>query len=71
MNPAPGAPIIITNPVRVRVLANQTATFSVTAWSRTPMSYQWQKATFLANMVDIPGATAATYTTPPTTSPTT
>jgi poly(3-hydroxybutyrate) depolymerase len=64
---APGAPIIITNPARVRVLANQTATFSVTAWSRTPMSYQWQKGIGLVNMADIPGATAATYTTPATT----
>jgi hypothetical protein len=67
VKPVPGAPIIITNPARARVLANQTGTFSVTAWSRTPMSYQWQKGTFLGNMADIPGATAATYTTPLTT----
>jgi len=31
------------------------------------MSYQWQKGTLTGNMADIPGATAATYTTPPTT----
>jgi poly(3-hydroxybutyrate) depolymerase len=67
VNPAPGAPIIITNPVRVRVLTNQTGTFSVTAWSPTPISYQWQKGTFLGNMADIPGATGATYTPPATT----
>jgi poly(3-hydroxybutyrate) depolymerase len=67
VNPAPEAPIIIANPVRVRVLANQTGTFSVTAWSPTPMSYQWQKGTFLGNMADIPGATGATYTPPATT----
>jgi beta-galactosidase len=59
---APGTPIILTNPDRVRVLANSPATFSVTAWSRTPMSYQWQKAIGQANMADIPGATDATYT---------
>jgi poly(3-hydroxybutyrate) depolymerase len=63
----PGAPIILTDPARVRVLTGRTGTFSVTAWSRTPMSYQWQKGSFLANMVDIPGATGVTYTTPPTT----
>ncbi len=28
------------------------------------MSYQWQKGPFLGNMMSIPGATAATYTTP-------
>jgi poly(3-hydroxybutyrate) depolymerase len=67
VSPAPEAPIIITNVVRARVLPSQAATFSVTAWSRTPMSYQWQKGVFLGNMADIPGATAATYTTPPTT----
>jgi len=67
VKPAPGAPIILTDPARVRVLTNQTGTFSVTAWSRTPMTYQWQKGPFLGNMADIPGATAATYTTPLTT----
>src|SRR5207244_704734 len=41
--------------------------FAVTAWSPTPMTYQWQKGTFTTNMVDIPGATNATYTTPVTT----
>jgi poly(3-hydroxybutyrate) depolymerase len=67
VTPAAGAPIIITNPVRARVLTNQTATFSVTAWSRTPMGYQWQKGSFNGNMADIPGATSAIYATPTTT----
>jgi beta-galactosidase len=67
VNPAPGAPIMIANVVRARLIPNQTGTYSVTAWSPTPMSYQWQKGTFLSNMADIPGATAATYTTPPVT----
>jgi hypothetical protein len=62
-----GAPIVITDPARVRVLAGQTGTWSVIAWSLTPMSYQWQKGVFLGNMADIPGATGVTYTTPPTT----
>jgi hypothetical protein len=62
-----GAPIIITDPARVRVLAGQTGTWSITAWSLTPMSYQWQTGVFLGNMADIPGATGATYTTPVTT----
>jgi hypothetical protein len=66
VKPAPGAPIIITDPARVRVLTGQTGTFSVSAWSLTPMSCQWQKGQFLMNMADIPGATGATYTTPPT-----
>jgi poly(3-hydroxybutyrate) depolymerase len=67
IKPAPGAPIILADPVTARVLTNQTATFSVTAWSRTPMTYQWQKGTLLGNMADVPGATAAAYTTPATT----
>ncbi len=67
VNPAPGAPIMIANVVRARVLVGQTATYSITAWSPTPMSYQWQKGTFLGNMADIPAATGVIYTTPPTT----
>ena len=35
-------------------------TFSVSAAGQMPLSYQWQK-----NGTDIPGATSATYTTPP------
>jgi poly(3-hydroxybutyrate) depolymerase len=65
--PATGAPVILTNPERARVLSSQTATFSVTARSASPMSYQWQKGAVTGNMTDISGATAATYTTPPTT----
>jgi hypothetical protein len=65
VTPAPGAPVILKNPERARVLANQPATFSVTASSASPMSYQWQKGAHSGNMADIPGATAAAYTTPP------
>jgi poly(3-hydroxybutyrate) depolymerase len=63
VTPAPGGPVILTNPERARVLPGQTATFSITARGAS-LSYQWQKGGFLTNMVDIPGATAATYTTP-------
>jgi poly(3-hydroxybutyrate) depolymerase len=64
---SPGAPVILTSPARVRALTNQHASFSVVARSPSPMTYQWQKGTFNANMIDIPGANAATYTTPLTT----
>lgn len=64
---APGAPIIITDPARVRVLAGQAGNWSITAWSPTPMSYQWQKGQLTTNMADIPGANGPTYMTPVTT----
>ncbi len=67
VRPASGAPVILTNPNRVRVLANQTGTFAVTARSAAPISYQWQKGKITTNMADISGANAATYTTPATT----
>jgi len=46
------------------VAVGQTATFSVTASGSPAPTYQWQNASTGA---DIPGATAATYTTPVTT----
>lgn len=64
VTPAAGAPIILSNPERARVLPDQKASFSVIAWSPSPMSYQWQKGRSTGNMTDIPGATEATYTTP-------
>ncbi len=64
VKPAPEAPIILRNPERSRVLTNQTGTFSVTAWSLVPMSYQWQKGALIGQMANIPGATNSTYTTP-------
>jgi hypothetical protein len=63
VNPAPVAPTITTQPASRTVTAGQTATFSVTASGTAPLSYQWRK-----NGVAISGATAASYTTPPTTS---
>jgi len=62
---APGAPVIVSNPERVRVSVGETGKFSVSATSRTPMTYQWQRGPFTGNMVDIRGATQSTYKTPP------
>src|SRR6266704_845907 len=56
------APTITTQPVNQTVTAGQSATFAVTAAGTAPLSYQWQK-----NGVNIAGATAASYTTPATT----
>jgi hypothetical protein len=59
---APAAPTITTQPANQTVTAGQTATFSVVASGTAPLSYQWQK-----NGTNISGATAASYTTPVTT----
>lgn len=53
--------LITTQPQNQSVQAGQTASFSVVVSGTPPFSYQWQK-----NNVDIPGANAAAYTTPPT-----
>ncbi len=58
------APTISTQPSNQTVTAGQTATFSVAATGTAPLSYQWQKGTTV-----ISGATAASYTTPATSSP--
>src|SRR5712691_11334709 len=62
VNPAPVAPAITTQPVNQTVTAGQTATFTVVATGTAPLGYQWQK-----NGASIAGATAASYTTPATT----
>jgi hypothetical protein len=62
VNSAPVAPTITTQPANQTVTAGQTATFSVVATGTAPISYQWQK-----NAADITNATAASYTTPVTT----
>jgi ASPM-SPD-2-Hydin domain-containing protein/centrosomal CEP192-like protein/Ig-like domain-containing protein/immunoglobulin I-set domain protein len=56
------APTITTQPANQTVTAGQTATFTVVAGGTAPLSYQWQK-----NGANITGATAASYTTPATT----
>jgi len=57
------APQIMAQPTNQTVTAGQSASFSVSATGAAPLTYQWQK-----NGSPISGATAATYTTPPTTS---
>ncbi|MBZ5597619.1 MAG: pyrrolo-quinoline quinone [Acidobacteriia bacterium] len=56
-----GSPSITSQPSSLTVQAGQTATFTVGARGAAPLGYQWQK-----NGSDISGATAASYTTPPT-----
>jgi len=55
-------PAITAQPANQSVAVGQSATFTVVASGSAPLAYQWQK-----NQIDIPGAIAATYTTPPTT----
>src|SRR5437899_12669867 len=61
-NAAAVGPTITTQPANQTVTAGQTATFAVVAGGTAPLSYQWQK-----NGASIAGATAASYTTPATT----
>jgi hypothetical protein len=63
VNPVSVGPSITTQPANQTVTVGQTATFSVVAAGTAPLSYQWQK-----NNANITGATAASYTTPPTVS---
>ncbi len=58
----PPVPSITQQPQNVTVAVGATATFSIIATGALPLSYRWQRGG-----VDIPGATAATYTTPATT----
>src|SRR5260370_478091 len=62
VNAAPVAPTISTPPANQTVTAGQTGTFAVVAAGTAPLGYQWQK-----NGANIAGATAASYTTPVTT----
>src|SRR5438132_11317597 len=62
VNAAAVAPTITTQPANQTVTAGQTASFTVVAGGTAPLNYQWQK-----NRVNIAGATAASYTTPVTT----
>ncbi len=55
-------PVISANPVAATICVGSSNTFSTTA-TGTGISYQWQISTAAApTFVDIPGATAATYT---------
>ena len=57
--PVTAALAITAQPVNVNIAAGQVASFTVEAGGTGPFSYQWQR-----NGVTIPGATAASYTTP-------
>jgi len=52
-------PAITGEPADVTVTSGTAATFTVTATGSNPLTYQWRKGN-----TDIPGATAASYTTP-------
>jgi hypothetical protein len=56
-----GAPTIVVQPANQTVAAGQSATFTVTATSNGPFTYQWYK-----NGTAISGATSSSYTTPAT-----
>lgn len=56
------APAITSQPASLTVKAGQTANFTVVASGTAPLTYQWQK-----DGAAVAGATASTYTTPPTT----
>lgn len=56
------APAITTEPLAQSVMMGETATFTVGAHGNPSPAYQWRQ-----NGVDINGATAASFTTPPTT----
>ncbi len=58
----PTAPVITTQPAPQTVTVGQTATFTVVASGTAPLTYKWMK-----NGAVISGATAASYTTPATT----
>jgi hypothetical protein len=62
VNAGPVAPSITTQPAGQTVTAGQSAMFSVVAAGTAPLLYQWRK-----NTTNIGGATAASYTTPATT----
>jgi hypothetical protein len=63
-----GAITIVTPPQDRTVPAGASAVFSVVASGAPPLSYQWQRsADGFAPFVDVPGATLATYATPPLT----
>jgi beta-galactosidase len=61
--PPPAAPVIIVPPASTAVTSGQPATFTVTATGTAPLTFQWSR-----NGAAIAGATAASFTTPATTS---
>jgi len=58
---------VATQPVGATVIAGGTVQFSVGLSDPNGASYQWQKQPAGGSFANIPGATASSYTTPPTT----
>ncbi len=58
---------VLTQPANATVIAGSTANFSVTLSDPNGATYQWQKQSPGGAFTNIPGATASSYTTPPTT----
>ncbi len=58
---AAAAPTLTTQPAPQTVAAGWPATFSVVATGPGPLTFQWRK-----DGIDLPGATASSYSTPPT-----
>jgi hypothetical protein len=57
------APVVLTEPTNLTVLAGSNAVFAVTTGGSTPLVYQWQKnGTNLANSSGISGATTSVLT---------
>jgi hypothetical protein len=60
----PSVPVIDTQPAAATVTAGQAATFTVTATSSLPLSYQWQQSANSGNTwSNVDGATASSYIT--------
>lgn len=59
--PTPAPPMIVNQPGNRKVRVGMPARFRVSATGAPPLSYQWK-----VNGADIPGATANSYITPPT-----
>ncbi len=60
------SPVITQQPQGASITAGQSATFTVSASSTTALTYQWQsQAPGVSGFIDIGGATASSYTTPP------
>jgi hypothetical protein len=63
----PAAPVVTTNPTDQAVVEGATATFTAAATSSVPETVQWQVSTDGGTTwSDLPGATTATLTIPPT-----
>jgi hypothetical protein len=63
--PDPTPPTIGTQPLDLSIVNGQSATLTVVAIGAPPLSYQWYQGVSGDTSAPLPGATAATFTTPP------